>query len=245
MTVLASYRKNTFWWTIIYCIWQRLIQNNWCYFYKYRRNHIKTHSCFYVKRTQKFKYLFWICSTSIARRCNWDNSIFRSSLNMTELEWSKYDWTIKSIACVVPETLLSQTKWLGFFSDVFSTIFMYCDLNISTNTEVPEIVSLSHFKIISSPLMWPLFVRKDFVMFQKILFVTAPSLEIPLKCFLTLLLLRNKNLFLCILYFFHYPWWSFCKNLFLNLFLVSGAQPELLYDRRSFVEFGHFNKLYV
>ena len=26
----------------------------------------------------------WTCSTSIARRCNWDNLIFRSSLNMTD-----------------------------------------------------------------------------------------------------------------------------------------------------------------
>ena len=118
-----------------------------------------------------------------------------------------------------------KMTWL--FSDVFSTIFMYCDLNISANTELPETVSLSHFKIISSPLMWPLFVRKDFVMFQKNLFVTAPSLEIPLKCFLTLFLLRDKYLFLCILYFFPLSLVELWQNLFLNLFLVSGAQPRL------------------
>ena len=35
------------------------------------------------------------------------------------LEWSKYDWTIKSIACLVWETLLSRAKWLVFFSKCF------------------------------------------------------------------------------------------------------------------------------
>ena len=49
------------------------------------------------------------------------------------LEWFKYNWTIQSKTYVVSEILLSQAKWLGFFPDVFSAIYMKCELQISAN----------------------------------------------------------------------------------------------------------------
>ena len=40
------------------------------------------------------------------------------------LEWSKYDRTIKSMACLVSETLLSREKWFGFFPDNIYVIWV-------------------------------------------------------------------------------------------------------------------------
>ena len=45
---------------------------------------LKTNRFLFVKCSQIFKYFFWIYSTSIARRRNWGDLIFRSSLNATD-----------------------------------------------------------------------------------------------------------------------------------------------------------------
>ena len=92
------------------------------------------------------------------------------------------------------------------------------NVNISANTELSQIVSLSHFKIISSPLIWPLFLRKGFIMFQKFLFETTRSLEIFLKYFL-ILFLRDTFIplyFVLLLIFFLGAF----KKIFLNLLRV-------------------------
>ena len=54
----------------------------------------------------------------------------------------------------------------------FPLIYNVSWTNISANTEPSVIVSLSHFKIISSPLIWPLFVRKGFIILLKIFLYT-------------------------------------------------------------------------
>ena len=61
------------------------------------------------------------------------------------LEWSKYDWTIKSIACVVPETLLSQSKWLAFFPMFFR---QYLCIVIWTSQLTPNFLRLFHYHIL-------------------------------------------------------------------------------------------------
>ena len=116
------------------------------------------------------------------------------------LEWSKHDWTIKSIACIVSEMLLSWAKGLWWY-----------ELNISANTDLSVIVSLSVLKIISSVLIWLLFVRKGFIMFPKILFVTPTSFKIFLKYFLCFLCKRHT--FVSLYYVSLYLWFIPCLSL--------------------------------
>ena len=66
-------------------------------------------------------------------------------------------------------------------------------MNISANTELSLIVSLSHFKIISSPLIWPLFVRKGFIMLQKIFIWNSTILGNIVKIFLNTFLPKTRT----------------------------------------------------
>lgn len=55
------------------------------------------------------------------------NLIFWRNLNgiiQLMLQWSKYDWTIKSIACIVSEILLPRAKWLEFYQMYFENIYV-------------------------------------------------------------------------------------------------------------------------
>ena len=142
-------------------------------------------------------------------------------LTRLTLKWSKCDWTIKSIARVVSETILSRGKWLGFFPDAFWQYL--CNVSWTSQPTLSYLWLLYYqiFMIISSPLIWPLFVRKSFIMLQKFLFVITPVLEIFLRYFLIHFFLWDTHLFHCILYFF--------------LFFLVGLFGLFLAHKRGFI----------
>ena len=123
------------------------------------------------------------------------------------LKWSKCDWTIKE-------------NDLAFFQMPFWQYL--CNVSWTSQSTLSYLWLLYYqiFMIISSPLIWPLFVRKSFIMLQKFLFVITPVLEIFLKYFLILFFLWDTHLFHCILYFLKFFLVGLLQKLFLNLLLV-------------------------
>ena len=125
---------------------------------------------------------------------------------------------------------MSGAKWLGFFPDVFSTIFMQCELNIAANTELSVIVSLPDFKIISCPLI--LIYKKRFYHAPKNFTcnntIFGNILKILLNTFLS-----KRHTFIYILYFFSFSVMSFLQKLILNLLLAYIAFVSSLFIRRA------------
>lgn len=84
-------------------------------------------------------------------------------------------------------------------------------MSILASTVLSVIVSLTVCKIISYPLIWPLFVGKSFIKLQKCLFVPTSSFKIFLKYFLCFLCKRHT--FVSLYYVSLYLWFIPCLSL--------------------------------